>query len=116
MSKTANLILRIGVAFAFLYPPIDALVDPNSWVGYLPHYVRTFGIPDLVLLHGFGLIEVVLAVWLLWGRKVWWPASAAALILCLIVLSDLADFQVVFRDLAIAAGAAALAIDARRKN
>ena len=115
MSKTANIILRVGVAFAFLYPPIDALIDPNSWVGYLPQFVRGI-VPDPVLLHGFGAVEVVIALWLLSGKRSVWPAAAAALVLVAIVVLDFAEFSVVFRDLAIAAAAVALAVDAYGKN
>ena len=57
MDKTANLILRLGVAFAFLYPAIDALFDPTSWFSYFPQFLRGLA-PEPVLLHGFGLLEV----------------------------------------------------------
>ena len=105
----ASLILRLGLAFAFLYPPINALFDPSSWIGYFPHVVRGI-VPDMVLLHSFGLIEVVIALWILSGWKIFWPSAAAALMLLSIVALDFSEFQIVFRDLSIAAIAAALAI------
>lgn len=112
--------MRFGLAFAFLYPPINALFDPTSWLGYFPHfmivlYERFIGIPlklsDVVLLHAFGLLEVALAVWVLVGVRVRLPALAMAAILFLIVLFNLdpSSFQVVFRDVAIAFSALALA-------
>jgi hypothetical protein len=115
MDKTTSLILRLGVAFAFLYPPIDALFDPVSWFGYFPGYLQHLA-PEPVLLHGFGLIEVLIALWILSNKKIFWPSAAAAAILLVIVVSDFADFQVVFRDLSIAAAALALAADAWRKR
>ncbi len=111
MSKTANLILRIGVAFAFLYPPIDALVEPDAWIGYFPQFMRGI-VPDPVLLHSFGALEVVIALWLLWGRRIEWPAAAAVVVLLAIVGLDSSEFQVVFRDLSIAAAALALLVEA----
>ena len=68
--------MRIGVAFAFLYPPYSALMDPASWLGYFPHFMRGI-VPDALLLHGFGVLGVVLALWILSGKKIFWPSAAA---------------------------------------
>ncbi|HWP61592.1 MAG TPA: hypothetical protein VN495_03240 [Candidatus Paceibacterota bacterium] len=110
----ANLVLRAGLAFAFLYPPLNALSDPNSWLGYFPHVVRaaaeSAGIPDLLLLHGFGVVEIVIALWLLSGWRIFWPSCVALLMLAGIVFFDFADLQILFRDISIAAIALALAI------
>lgn len=115
----ANLVLRTGLAFAFLYPPINALSDPNAWIGYFPHFLRGI-VPDMVLLHSFGLVEVVIALWILSGRNIFWPSAVASLMLLAIVAMDFSEFQVVFRDLSIASIAVALAIQNRpgflRKN
>lgn len=98
----ADLVLRIGLAFAFLYPPLNALGDPNAWIGYFPQFTRGI-IDDTLLLHLFGLVEVVIAAWLLWGKHLFWPSAAAFLMLVGIVLFNTPEFQVVFRDLSIAA-------------
>src|SRR3989338_8555727 len=60
---SARLLLRIGAAFAFVYPPVKALVDPIPWLGYIPSFVRPLpvqlGLPigSLVLLHAFSIVE-----------------------------------------------------------
>ena len=108
----ANLVLRIGLAFAFLYPPIDALFDPNAWIGYFPPIMRGI-VLDMVLLHSFGLIEVVIALWILSGWRIFLPSVGAALMLISIVVMDFSEFQVVFRDLSIASIAVALAVQNR---
>ena len=113
--RVANIILRVGVAFAFLYPPVDALFDPTTWVGYLPHFVRGFA-PDLVVLHGFGLLEVGIALWILSGKKIFIPSVLATLILLFIVYLNLQDFQIIFRDVSIAAASLALALGALRTS
>ena len=107
--ESANLILRIGLAFAFLYPPINALFDPNAWIGYFPSMMRGI-VPDMVLLHSFGLLEVVIALWILSGWRIFLPSVGAAFMLISIVVMDFSEFQVVFRDLSIATIAIALAV------
>lgn len=112
-------LLRIAVAFAFLYPSIDALFDPASWLGYFPGIVtqafHIVSIPlklsDMVLLHGFGILEVLLALWVLFGKRVRIPALLMALILFIIVgfNLDASNFSVLFRDVSIAFAALALA-------
>ena len=103
------LILRIGVAFAFLYPPISALSDPYSWIGYFPHFLRGY-VPDMVLLHGFGLIETAIALWILSGKRIFWPSLAAVAMLVTIVAMNGFEFELLFRDLSIAAAALALVV------
>ena len=103
------LLLRAGVAFAFLYPPLNALVDPNAWIGYFPTFVKGY-VPDLVLLHVFGAVEVVVAVWILSGWRIFWPSLAAAAMLLAIVVFNPSNFQVLFRDISLAAMALALAV------
>lgn len=108
-TTVATLILRVGVAFAFLYPPIDAFLNPYSWTGYFPAFMHGF-VPDLLLLHAFGALEIVLALWILSGRKIFWPSLAASVLLIVIVCFNLPQLEVLFRDLSIAAMALALAV------
>ncbi len=105
----ADWVIRVGLAFAFLYPPFNALGDPNSWIGYFPQFTRGI-IDDTLLLHAFGVVEVVIALWILWGRYIFYPATAAFLMLVGIVVFNTSEFQVLFRDLSIAAMALYLAI------
>ena len=108
-TQIADIVLRAGLAFAFLYPAINAVGDPNSWIGYFPQFTRGF-VEDQLLLHLFGILEVGIAFWLLSGWRVWIPASAAAVLLVGIVVFNIPEFQVLFRDLSIAALAVALAL------
>src|ERR1041384_667729 len=112
-----HMLLRLGVAFAFLYPPIAALRDPISWFAYFPPFLQTLS-PEsgLILLHGFGVLEVILALWILSGRSIQYPAALATVLLLCIVYVNSVKFDVVFRDLSIAAMSAALAIDAWQKS
>lgn len=103
-SKIADWILRAGVAFAFLYPPINAIFDPYSWIGYFPAFTRGY-VDDMLLLHAFGVVEVLIALWILSGWKIALPSFAAAGLLLAIVVFDFSQMQVVFRDISIAAAA-----------
>lgn len=107
--RLAHLVLRVGAAFAFLYPPVRAIYDPVSWLGYFPHTVRALPIDSLVLLHGFGAIEVILALWLLSGRRIKIPAVIMTFMLLAIVVLNIPEMDIVFRDISIALMTLALA-------
>ncbi len=113
--RAVLLLLRFGVAFAFLFPPLNAFLDPYSWIGYFPGFLMDI-VPDMVLLHVVGIVEIIIGLWILSGRKIFIPSVAATAMLLLIVLFNLSDFQVLFRDLSIAAMALALALMSRPKS
>jgi len=115
MSKTSNFLLRIALAFAFLYPAYGFWTNPNDWLGYIPLFVRTIGFSQDVLLMLIAGLHLVLALWILSGWKIFLPSAAAATLLLAIVFFDFANFEVVFRDVSIAAIAIALAIQNRHE-
>ena len=104
-----HLLLRAGIALAFLYPPYAALSDPIAWAGYFPAFVSSLPVDRIVLLHALGVVEVGIALWLLWGRRLRIPATLAAALLFAIVLVNLNDFGILFRDVALALCALSLA-------
>lgn len=112
--RTAEVLLRLGVAFAFLYPPINAFIDPYAWVGYFPMFVKVLA-PEMLLLHVFGVVEIIIGLWILSGRRIFLPSALATVLLAMIVLFNVGDFQVLFRDVAIALMALALAVLNRPK-
>lgn len=107
----ATLLLRLGVAFAFLYAGVDSFFDPFAWLDYIPQALAA-AVPALTLLHAFAVLEILIALWLLSGWRVFYPAALAALLLVAIVLLNLGEFQLLFRDVSIAAAALALAAGA----
>lgn len=109
-SKIAHTILRIGLAFAFLYPAVAALYDADSWLGYFPQFIRELPLSPEILLGTFGLLELLIAVWILSGYKIRIPALLAAGILIAIVVFNTGTLDVVFRDISIAAMAVALVL------
>ncbi len=98
----ADLLLRIGVAFAFFYPPVSAFFDPYAWVGYFPPFVNSLpGIDSLMLLHIFGAIEIILGFWILFGKRIAYPSLIAAFMLAAIVVLNFNQMDVLFRDIPI---------------
>lgn len=106
--RLASLILRLGLAVVFLYPAIAAFIDPNSWIGFLPIFLRRI-IPEKTLLLLFSLYEIVLASWLLSGKKVFYAAVISAMTLFAIIITNIGVMDIIFRDVAILAAALALA-------
>ena len=115
MERYVELLLRVGLAFAFLYPPVSAFLDPFAWIGFFPEFVRDIFGNDTILLHVFGAIEVVLGVWILVGRNVFWPALIMAVMLGGIVVFNWGAIEILFRDISILAMALALVVMHRPK-
>ncbi len=109
-------LLRASIAVAFIYPPIAALFDPYSWVGYFPAFLTAIVSPhELLLLHAFGALEIVLALLILFRPRPWLSLGIAGAILVAIVIATPAQFPVLFRDLSIALAAFSLAVYYRLK-
>ncbi|HEV7121240.1 MAG TPA: DoxX family membrane protein [Candidatus Paceibacterota bacterium] len=109
-------LLRASIAFAFLYPPFDGLTEPDAWIGYFPGFINALPVDAHLLLHGFEIIEVIIALWILSGWKIRIPAILAALMLAAIVVFNGVQFPILFRDVSIALAALALAFLPRTAN
>lgn len=102
-----KLLLKLGIAFAFIYPALSAFIDPSAWIGYVPMWVESF-LPREMFLLIFSPIELVVALGVLfWDNSI--PSIVAGIMLITIVLFNGNEFSVVFRDLSIAVMAFALA-------
>ena len=110
-----SFLLRAGLAVVFLYAAVAAFITPDSWVGFLPSWMKQM-FPESVLLAGFSIYEIVLGVWLLSGWRVFAAAVLSALTLGAIVLTNVFAFDIIFRDVAIVAMALALAVMSRRPS
>ncbi|MGH7141293.1 MAG: hypothetical protein ACREGH_01500 [Minisyncoccia bacterium] len=108
VGERSTILLRIGVAFAFLYPPFDSLFHPDAWYGFFPPFMTGY-FSESVMLTLWGILEVVIALWILSGKKIFLPSLAAVVLLVLIVFFNFSLLEIVFRDIAIALTAATLA-------
>lgn len=115
MNRHAELLLRIGVAFAFLYPPVAAYFDPLSWVGFFPQFLRDMVGNDTLLLHAFGVLEIAVALWILFGKHIFIPSLLAAAMLAGIIVFNWGAMDIIFRDVSILAMALALAFAHRKR-
>ncbi|HEY4502439.1 MAG TPA: hypothetical protein VJH21_01245 [Candidatus Paceibacterota bacterium] len=116
-NQTTLFLLRIGVALAFIYPAVAAFFDPFSWIGFFPSFLRDlFSGHETLLLHTFGITEVVIGLWILIGKKIFIPSLFASVYLALIVLLNLSLLDIVFRDISIFAMALALTLSEYKTN
>lgn len=105
-----SLLLRIGLAFSFLYAAIAAYFDPFSWIGFFPSFAHTLIPNDALLLGLFGCVETLVALWLLSGWRIFLPSIAAALLLFGIVIFNWGALDILFRDVSLGFMALALAV------
>jgi uncharacterized membrane protein YphA (DoxX/SURF4 family) len=108
--KRSYLVLRGALAFAFAYAAISAFITPSAWVGYLPGFVFDLPIPATTLLALFGVGEIILALWLLSGRQTFIASVIAFFLLIAIPVLHLEQMSILFRDVALAMVALALAV------
>ena len=119
INNTTHRLLRVGLAFAFIYPAVSAWFSPYIWLGYFPGFILDAvgsNSNELILLHTFGAVEIVIGLWFLYGKKLMIPSAIATLILALIVIVDFRLMDVVFRDISIALMSSALFLDAWKNN
>jgi uncharacterized membrane protein YphA (DoxX/SURF4 family) len=110
-----SLILRIALAFVFLYASVSSFLSPNDWIGYMPRFMRGI-VPDQLLLAGLSVFEIVLSGWLLSGFYVRYAALLAAAMLAGIVVLNPALLPITFRDVGLFIAALALYAEASHSN
>lgn len=112
--KTAQILLRIGIASVFLYAAVAATFQPYNWIGYIPQAVRNI-FPGQILLFIFSLYQIILGVWILLGWKAFYSAFLAAFTLLGIILANIGQLDILFRDFAIFFSSIALFLMSRKE-
>lgn len=109
--SNVDLLLRIGVAFTFIYPPVSAFFNPLAWIGYFPSFIFTIlPFADVTLLHAFGVFEIALGLWILFGKKIFIPSVIATATLLIIIAFNISQIDILFRDFSIVAMSVGLAL------
>jgi uncharacterized membrane protein YphA (DoxX/SURF4 family) len=111
--SNVSLILRIALAFVFLYASISSFISPSDWIGYMPKFMRGI-VPDQLLLAGFSIYELGLALWLLSGLYARYAALLTAATLAGIVTLNPALLPITFRDVGLMIVAVALFVEASK--
>ncbi|MDO8633472.1 MAG: hypothetical protein Q8O97_00610 [bacterium] len=107
MTTYATLLLRVGLAFVFIFAAVSSYLQPLNWIGFFPEFLRSL-IPQNILLSGFSLFELVMGLWLLSGKSIFPAAFVAALSFLGIVLFNLGSLDILFRDIGLFFAALAL--------
>lgn len=106
--KLAGWLLRLGLAFVFLYAAVSSFQHPLEWIGYLPGFL-TKTIDAHTALKIFSVIEILLALWLLTGKFLRYAALLAAVMLASVIVVNPGQLLITFRDAGLVAAALALA-------
>lgn len=107
----AGLLMRLAVAFSFLYPAVSAWFDPYAWIGYFPALALTLaGNSTELLLHAWGAFETLLALWVVFAVRVYIPSTIMAIALMAVIIVNPGQFPILFRDVSIALAALSLAV------
>ena len=105
--RAASFSIRIGLAIAFLYAAIASFLNPVAWSTFLPPFITSI-FPAQPLLFLFAAFEIILALWLLSNKKIYYAAIISSLVLVAIIVANLEALDLIFRDVAILASALAL--------
>jgi hypothetical protein len=106
-SNFASIVLRLGLAFVFLYAAVSSLRQPLVWGVYLPSFL-TGSISATLLIKIFAIYELGLAAWLIVGKRIHYAALLCTLTLAGIVITNIDQLTTTFRDVGLACMAAAL--------
>lgn len=104
----ARFLLRISLAFVFIYVAIAAFITPFNWIGFIPSFI-TDKITRAYVLHFHSFFNIILGMWLLSGWKTFYAAIVSCIALFGIIIFNLGAFDIIFRDVAILLSAVVLA-------
>ena len=113
--RNISCVLRLALAFAFLYSPIAAFFYPDNWIWFVPDFVGTF-VPKLLFMQVFGVVEILIALGVLFLKNPTIPAILACLILAGIIVLDWSAFDATFRDVSILLAGVGLIILHQKKD
>ncbi len=112
--RLSSLLIRLGLAFVFLYAAVFMTFAPEKYIIYFPDFMREL-VPGYTLLHVFAVFEVILSFFLIIGRFTYAAAIVSFLTMFALTAVNLDKFSVLFRNVSIILSALALAVQTRKK-
>jgi uncharacterized membrane protein YphA (DoxX/SURF4 family) len=107
-------LLRAGLAFVLSYAATSSFFHPETFARYFPSFMPASWATELLPV--FAVFEMLLAVGLMTDRFTYPAAVVAGLTMIAIVVVNPGVFDVLFRNVAIACGAFALALQSRHER
>jgi hypothetical protein len=106
--RDASWLLRVGLAAVLLYAIVSSTLNPDAWIGFIPPFATHFIAASLAL-KLFSFFQLLLVMWLLSGKALFYASLITALTMVGIIVANFEAFDTTFRDIAILFAALALA-------
>ncbi len=103
------LVLRIAVAVPLFYAATASLLNPGSWIAFIPDFTAKI-IPPAIFLTLFSVFQIFLGFWLLSEIRPIYSSLISAILLFSIIIFNIEILDLLFRDIAIMLTAIALSI------
>lgn len=113
--RLSSLLIRLGLAFVFLYAAVFMTISPEKYIDYFPKFMRDL-VPGYTLLHVFAIFEVILSFFLIIGKFNFITAIISFVTMFALTVVNLDRFSVLFRNVSIILSALALVITSRKKK
>ena len=105
----AQILLRVGLACVFLYAGIAAFITPTDWIGFIPNFLEVISERE-VLLPIFSIFEIIVGLWLLLGKGLFWSSSLSSAAILGIIITNLSLIDLTFRDIGLFFSSLALTV------
>ncbi len=113
--ELVSLLLRLSLAFSFIYVAIASFITPNNWIGFIPDFLPGNFITRAYYLTFFSFYEVLLGLWLLSNKKTFYAAILSSATLFAITITNISAMDIVFRDVSLFLAAVALTVLTKRQ-
>lgn len=100
---TSNILLRLALASVFLYAGVAMLLEPSSWIGFIPRWLEYGFITRELILYANAFLEILLGIIFLagkWKKAVGWFAFSHLLLI--VAVNGTVGFLITFRDMGLA--------------